>query len=409
MAGGLRERLEALDELLRSRGQVHRLGLEPELTRIEPGQVEQVGGEPREPVDLTARRLEEIASRPLVEILVREQLEEPAEREQRRSQLVRRVGNELAPCVVEVREAQAHPVERPRQLGHLVRTSCVDRHLEVSAGDAVGRDLEAPDPPGEPQRGQRPDQPRHDQRDASEDEDVPANDRHRGQARREGLRHEHRRRGAQLGPLRHDGRPGNLGELLPSTADDRLLHGPAGGRSERDGIVGHILGPARPRVRDDVQRIPELLVDHDPCVQLLAEGLGQILVGRPVRHAGRSDDAGRKCRRLGQILEGSVDEPGLERRDDGDVHDRHRTRHRDEEDEAELHAQALQPRNGVIVHSTIYRSRKRYPTPRTVKMYSGSRGSVSIFSRRCLMWTSIVRGSRKSELPQRASSSAARE
>ena len=40
------------------------------------------------------------------------------------------------------------------------------------------------------------------------------------------------------------------------------------------------------------------------------------------------------------------------------------------------------------------RSRKRYPTPRTVKMYSGSLASRSSFSRRWRMWTSIVRGSR---------------
>ncbi len=39
-------------------------------------------------------------------------------------------------------------------------------------------------------------------------------------------------------------------------------------------------------------------------------------------------------------------------------------------------------------------SRKRYPTPRTVKRYSGSLGSRSIFSRRCRMCTSIVLGSR---------------
>src|SRR4051794_12013205 len=39
-------------------------------------------------------------------------------------------------------------------------------------------------------------------------------------------------------------------------------------------------------------------------------------------------------------------------------------------------------------------SRKRYPTPRTVKRYSGSLASSSSFSRRWRMWTSIVRGSR---------------
>jgi len=39
-------------------------------------------------------------------------------------------------------------------------------------------------------------------------------------------------------------------------------------------------------------------------------------------------------------------------------------------------------------------SRKRCPTPRTVNRYSGSFASVSSFSRRWRMWTSIVRGSR---------------
>ena len=79
-----------------------------------------------------------------------------------------------------------------------------------------------------------------------------------------------------------------------------------------------------------------------------------------------------------------VDEPLVERRHDRRVDDRERCGDEHEQREPE-------PDGDAEAHQA---SRKRYPTPRTVKMYSGRRGSVSSFSRRWRTCTSIVRGSR---------------
>ena len=86
------------------------------------------------------------APRLLVELLVREQLEEAADREERRSQLVRRVRDELLARVVELRELDAHAVERARELADLVVAVIDDRRVEVAAGDALGGGLEPQQP-----------------------------------------------------------------------------------------------------------------------------------------------------------------------------------------------------------------------------------------------------------------------
>ena len=59
-----------------------------------------------------------------VELLARQQLEEAREREQRRPQLVRGVGDELGARAVERGEPHAHAVERARELSELVRDRC---------------------------------------------------------------------------------------------------------------------------------------------------------------------------------------------------------------------------------------------------------------------------------------------
>ena len=65
---------------------------------------------------------EELGARRLVERRVVEQLEEPAEREERRAQLVRGVRDELAAGPVEVREPKPHPLERARAAGRARRS-----------------------------------------------------------------------------------------------------------------------------------------------------------------------------------------------------------------------------------------------------------------------------------------------
>ena len=83
-------------------------------------------------------------ARLLVEVLVLEQLHEPAEREDRRAQLVRGVGDELAPRAVHARELLLHLVERARELAELV--------LGV---DGQRLDEVCPPPPAAPPRSSR--------------------------------------------------------------------------------------------------------------------------------------------------------------------------------------------------------------------------------------------------------------
>ena len=105
-------------------------------------------------------------------------------------------------------------------------------------------------------------------------------------------------------------------------------------------------------------------------------------------------DRARACG-AGPCSRASTSELRYERHDD-QVDDRERAADDDEQREREPSADRAE---------RVHRSRKRYPTLRTVRMYSGLRESRSSFSRRWRTWTSIVRGSRNSALPQSASSS----
>ena len=73
-----------------------------------------------------------------VELLVLEQLDEAAEREDRRAQLVRGVGDELLARAVEPREPPLHLVEGARELAELVGGVDRDRRREVALGDRLG-------------------------------------------------------------------------------------------------------------------------------------------------------------------------------------------------------------------------------------------------------------------------------
>ena len=85
-----------------------------------------------------------------VELLVLEQLDEAAEREDRRSQLVRGGRDELLARRVELGELALHLVERPRELAQLVVGVDRDRLGEVPGGDLLGRALQPPEPPRDP-------------------------------------------------------------------------------------------------------------------------------------------------------------------------------------------------------------------------------------------------------------------
>ena len=111
-----RARPELARDLPRQCRQVDLLALHRDRPGVEPRQVEQVDGQLLEARDLLAHRLQELAPRLVVELLVLEQLDEAAEREDRRAQLVRGVGDELLARAVDAAELLLHLVERAREL-----------------------------------------------------------------------------------------------------------------------------------------------------------------------------------------------------------------------------------------------------------------------------------------------------
>ena len=101
-------------------GEVDLLGPQLERAGLEPGQVEQVDRQLAQPLDLIGTCSRNRAARLRIEILVLEQLDEPAEREDRRAQLVRGGRDELLARRLELRELALHLVEGDRELAELV-------------------------------------------------------------------------------------------------------------------------------------------------------------------------------------------------------------------------------------------------------------------------------------------------
>ena len=139
---GIRHGAKLLRDGARGRGEVEADRLDLELSRVEAREVEEIRRQPRQPVDLVSHLGEEVAAHGRIHRLVAEELDEPAEREERRPELVRGVGDELAPGPVEDGQAGAHVVERVRELADLVAAGVDDRRLEVAARHALCRGLE---------------------------------------------------------------------------------------------------------------------------------------------------------------------------------------------------------------------------------------------------------------------------
>ena len=173
----LRQRRELGGHLARQLADVGRLRPQLERTRFEPREVEQLGRELAHAVDLAAQLVEELAPRVLVEVLVGEQLEEPAEREDRRAQLVRCGRDELLARAVEPRELVLHVVERGGELAQLVVGVGADRVREV-AGRHLARGLLEPlHAQRQRARHEVAGQQRDHERDAAGDQDLLADDR----------------------------------------------------------------------------------------------------------------------------------------------------------------------------------------------------------------------------------------
>ena len=155
-------------------GEPNRLAPHLDRVGVELGEVEEVDGELRQPVDLLAHRPDELRPRLRVRVVLLEQLDEAGQRRDRGAQLVRGVGDELLAGAVEHRETLLHLVERDRELADLVGGVDRDRVREVAVGDLLGRRLE----PAQAARVRARDQParrqRREQRDPPGDQDLAA-------------------------------------------------------------------------------------------------------------------------------------------------------------------------------------------------------------------------------------------
>ena len=163
--------------------------------------------------------------------------------------------------------------------------------------------------------------------------------------------------------------------------------GPAGamlGRPQRDRVALDVARAETLRVAGDHEcgRRPHRVVHDHPRVRARGRGFDEV---RPPEPVGRQL-AGDARRRAGERGDARVHQPVLQGRDDDQVDERPRSGEHDQEGKREARAHPAER----LAHG----SRKRYPTPRTVRTNCGSRGSRSSFSRRWRTWTSIVRGSR---------------
>ncbi len=100
-------RLELAGDRPRQLAEIDLLGPELERSGLQAREVEQVDRQLAEACDLVADLVEEAAARLGIELLVLEQLDEPAQREQRRAQLVGRGRDELLARQIELRAAGA--------------------------------------------------------------------------------------------------------------------------------------------------------------------------------------------------------------------------------------------------------------------------------------------------------------
>ena len=136
---------------------------------------------------------DELAPRLVVELLVLEQLEEAAEREDRRAQLVRRGRDEAPPRGLDLRELALHVVERARELAELVVAVGREDRREVARRDALGALLEQLHAARDRARHEEAADEREQQPERAGDEDLAADRARRCPARRTAARRRRRR------------------------------------------------------------------------------------------------------------------------------------------------------------------------------------------------------------------------
>ena len=289
--------------------EIHGLELNGQLAGVDAGEVEEVRRELREAPDLALHRLDEPGAGLLVEVLVREELEEPSDREERRAELVRRVRDELLARVVELREVYAHLVERPREVADLVVTVVHDRSAEVAAGDALGGRLQTQESMGEHARGGEAEDQREYERERCREEQTLPHQPHGRERVRERRLEEDDRVGDRNGDVR----------VVASRVEDASpLDLPAHQRRRATGSLATSLERLRPGVGDHRQRRLVLRQDAErdnACVRLDGVRLDAVLpVDRVRRQRVRERDGDGL-----ELIQPRVDQSPLERRDDDHV------------------------------------------------------------------------------------------
>ena len=217
-------------------GQVDRLVDHLDRARVEPRQVEQVGGELGQPRHLLAHRQQELLARGGVEVLLVQQLQEPRQREERRAQLVRGVGDEVLARPVDLGEPGLHEVERAGQAAELVRVLVADGLVEAAGGDPARGRLELADPARD-RHGEPPaDDDRHGEREAGRDQDPVLDERRRRVDVADALRQQH-------DAVRHPDRDHDAAARRAAAADPGAQRGP------HDAVAGREHGRRRPGQR----------------------------------------------------------------------------------------------------------------------------------------------------------------
>ena len=269
-----------------------------------------------------------------VELLVGEQLEEAAEREDRRAQLVRGGRDEALARGVELGQLTAHVVQRARQLPDLVLAVDREAGAEVPCGDAPGAGLHGADPPGQPPRHEEAREQREQACGAAGDQDAAADDRDARLHVAQGARED---RDASDAPpaavlrVREGERQGDLADppVRPGLGAARLAaagrRGLDGGREvQRDVALGGRVGPRLDRdpavgVPDDQDASPGRRSSR-PSRPTSVLQLGLRAHGATARRSAGDVLLG-EVRQVGEL---GVDQPGLQPRQHGDGDERDR-------------------------------------------------------------------------------------
>ncbi|CAB4939422.1 unannotated protein [freshwater metagenome] len=231
-----------------------------EAPALQAGEVEQVVGEAREPLDLHREPREEPVALLLVELLVLQQLDEAGERLQRGAQLVRGGGDEPLAARVQFAELALHRVERPRQRAELVGRVDVEPGGEPPAGDLPRALLQAPQARGDADRERGAGEQRDDDADEAAEHDAPADEGDGGADVGEILGDDEgappaRRGGHRLGDARDEA----------VAVVDRAHRPPGPDRADREPGAGTVdRGAARRRPPDGGELPRDGREEHDP-------------------------------------------------------------------------------------------------------------------------------------------------